>query len=304
MAYEAGRCKEEIVVASDPKKHYNQIRRLLLAILILNWSVAIAKMSLGFATRCQSMTADGFHSLSDGASNIIGLIGIAISSKPIDQGHPYGHRKYETFFSLGIAALLFLVAINLVKEGIYKIWHPAVTEVNILSFMVMAAAMAINILVMKYEYSQGKKLRSDFLVADSMHTKADIFTSLSVIAALIGIKSGFQVVDPIATLVISIFIAHAGFKIIKDASRVLCDTVAIMDIDKIAGIVMTVKGVRQCHKIRTRGRPDDICIDLHVEVDPDMHIDCAHKICYEVEEAIKRNIPEVSDVLVHIEPKK
>ena len=287
----------------DPKKHYNRIRQLLVVILVLNWGVAIAKMVLGFATRCQSMTADGFHSLSDGASNIIGLVGIALSSKPVDEDHPYGHRKYETFFSLGIAALLFLVAINLVREGFEKIWHPVVTEVNLMSFVVMLATMAVNITVMKYEYNQGKKLRSDFLVADSMHTKADIFTSFSVIVALIGIKLGFQIVDPITTLLISIFIAHAGLEIIKDASKVLCDTVAIMDVDKISGIVMTVKGVKECHKIRTRGRPDDICIDLHVQVDPDMHIDQAHKICYEVEEAIKKKIPEASDVLVHIEPR-
>jgi len=290
-------------MVSDVKNHYSRIRRLLIIILVLNWGVAIAKMLVGLATRCQSMTADGFHSLSDGASNIIGLVGIALSSKPVDQDHPYGHRKYETFFSLGIAALLFLVAINLVREGIEKMWHPAATEVNILSFVVMVVTMIINFLVMKYEYSQGKKLRSDFLVADSMHTKADIFTSLSVIVALIGIKLGFQMIDPIATFVISVFIAHAGLEIIKDASKVLCDTVAIIDTDKIAGIVMTVKGVKECHKIRTRGRPDDICIDLHVQVDPDMHIDHAHKICYEVEEAIKKKIPEASDVLVHIEPK-
>lgn len=289
--------------AIDHKGHYSRIRRLLIVILALNWGVAIAKMVLGFATRCQSMTADGFHSLSDGASNIIGLVGIALSAKPVDQDHPYGHRKYETFFSLGIAALLFLVAINLVREGVEKIWHPAATEVNLMSFVVMAVTMAVNIAVMKYEYSRGKKLRSDFLVADSMHTKADIFTSLSVIAALVGIKLGFQIVDPITTLVISVFIALAGLEIIRDASKVLCDTVAIMDIDKIFGIVMTVKGVRQCHKIRTRGRPDDIWIDLHVQVDPDMHIDYAHKICYEVEDAIKKKIPEVSDVLVHIEPR-
>ena len=288
---------------SEAKDHYSRIKRLLIIILALNWGVAIAKMVIGLATRCQSMTADGFHSLSDGASNIIGLVGIALSSKPVDKDHPYGHRKYETFFSLGIAALLFLVAISLMHESIGRMRHPAIIEVSVLSFAVMVVTMGINMLVMKYEYSQGKKLRSDFLVADSMHTKADIFTSLSVIVALIGIRLGFQIIDPITTLVIAGFIAHAGIGIIKDASKVLCDTVVIMDTAKIESIVMTVKGVRQCHKIRTRGRPDDIWIDLHVQVDPEMHIDHAHKICYEVEEVIKKNIPEASDVLVHIEPK-
>lgn len=284
--------------------NYNRIRFVLIVVLVLNWAVALAKMVIGLMTRCQSMTADGFHSLSDGTSNIIGLIGIALSSRPVDEDHPYGHKKYETFFSLGIAALLMLVAFNLIRSCFVRFFHPVVPEVNLVSFIVMIVTMVVNALVMKYEYKEGKALRSDLLVADSMHTKADIYTSFSVIVALIGIKLGFPVIDPIATLVISLFIGYAAFEIIKDAARILCDTVAIVDSDKIAAIVLRVKGVKTCHKIRTRGRPDDICIDLHVQVDPVMHIDEAHNVSYAVEEALKRSIAEVTDVLVHIEPKR
>jgi cation diffusion facilitator family transporter len=168
----------------------------------------------------------------------------------------------------------------------------------------MIVTIAVNILVVKYEYKQGKALRSDLLVADSMHTKADVYTSLSVIVALIGIKLGFPIIDPIATFVISIFIGYAVFEIIKDASRILCDTVVIADSAKISSIVMDVKGVRACHKIRTRGRPDDICIDLHVQVDAGMNVDQAHDVSYAVENELRKKIPEVTDVLVHIEPKR
>lgn len=282
---------------------YSRIRLVLIIVLVLNWAVAAAKMVIGLLTRVQSMTADGFHSLSDGTSNIIGLIGIALAARPVDEDHPYGHKKYETFFSLGIAALLLLVSFNLIRESFGRLFHPVAAEVNIVSFIVMIVTMAVNILVVRYEYKQGKELRSDLLIADSMHTKADIFTSFSVIVALVGIKLGFPIIDPIATLVISVFIGFAAFQIIKDASRILCDTVAIIDSKKIFDIVMSVKGVKACHKIRTRGRPDDINIDLHVQVDSAMHIDEAHKICYAVETALKNNIQEVTDVLVHIEPK-
>ena len=288
----------------DTKKHYSHIRRVLVLVLVLNWAVSAAKMILGFLTRCESMTADGFHSLSDGASNIIGLVGIAISSRPVDKDHPYGHSKYETFFSLGIAALLFLVAINLAREGLDHIFHPVFPVADIRSFAVMLVTLAVNIWVMRYEYDKGRSLKSDMLVADSMHTRADIFTSLSVIIALIAIRLGYPVVDPIVTVVISIFIAYAGIGIVRDASKVLCDTAAIMDLKRVSDIVFTVKGVKACHRIRTRGRPDAICIDLHVEVDSAMHINEAHKVCDAIEEALKKNIPEVSDVLVHIEPKE
>jgi cation diffusion facilitator family transporter len=287
----------------DTKRHYNRIRGVLIFVLALNWGVSAAKIILGLLTRCGSMTADGFHSLADGASNIIGLIGITLSYRPVDADHPYGHKKYETLFSLGIAALLFFLAANLIKEGISHIVNPHFPQVNMTSFAVMLVTIAVNIWVMDYEKKRGLALKSDFLIADSMHTKADIFTSFSVLVALVSIKIGYPILDPMVTILISLFIAYAGIGIVRDASKVLCDTV-VVDAKNVSAIVLAVDGVKACHKIRTRGRPDDICIDLHVQVDSTLHIDEAHKISYAIEEALKKSIPEVSDVLVHVEPKE
>jgi cation diffusion facilitator family transporter len=282
---------------------YKRIRFVLLAVLGLNLAVAAAKIALGFLTRCQSMTADGFHSIADGTSNIIGLIGIAVSARPVDKDHPYGHKKYETFFSLGIAALLMLLSFNLAHESMPRLFHPVAPDVNALSFIVMIATIAVNAFVMKYEHSEGKRLKSDMLIADSMHTRADILTSVSVVIALMAIRAGYPIIDPIATLIIAAFIALAAFEIVKGASKVLCDTAAIIDVEQVASIVLTIEGVKACHKIRTRGRPDDICVDMHVQVDSAMPMRDAHKICYAIEDALKKRIPEVNDVLVHIEPR-
>jgi len=286
------------------KEHYKNIRSVLAIVLVLNWAVAFAKIAYGLFSRSSSITADGFHSLSDGASNIIGLIGINLACQPKDIDHPYGHRKYETLFSLGIGALLFFVCFNLFKEGVKRLYKPVVPNIDALSFCVMIVTLIVNILVMRYEYKRGKFLKSDILVSDSMHTRADIFTSLSVIVGLVVIKMGHPVFDPMVTIMISLFIAFAAFQIIKESSKVLCDTVVITNIDKIEKVVLSVNGVRACHKIRTRGRPDDIYIDLHVQVRPQMHIENAHKISYEIEEAIKKSIAGVTDVVVHMEPKK
>ena len=286
------------------QEHYNRIRFTLILVLVLNWAVACAKILYGLLSHCTSMTADGFHSLSDGASNIIGLVGIRLASQPKDIDHPYGHKKYETFFSLGIAMLLFIISISLIHQALERFRNPVTPQVDIKSFTIMAITTLINILVMNYEYGQGKRLKSDILTSDAMHTKADIFTSLSVIIALIVIKLGYPVFDPIATIFISLFIAYSGFNIVRHSSAILCDTAAILDDKRIVDIVLGVKGVKTCHKIRTRGRPDDIYIDLHVQVNPDMHVDNAHKISYAIEEAIKKDIPEVTDVVVHVEPKE
>lgn len=283
-------------------EHYHRIKTILLIVLALNWGVALVKIIYGLMTRCASITADGFHSLSDGASNLIGLVGIHFACQPIDQDHPYGHGKYETFFSLGIAGLLFLVSVGLIHESIERLNNPVTPFVDLKSFLVMAVTMAINFLVMRYEAKSGRLLRSDILISDSLHTKSDIFVSFSVIIALVVIKLGFPILDPIATIIIALFIAHSGYEIIKQSSRVLCDTVAIEDSKRIADIVLSVKGVKTCHKIRTRGRPDDIHVDLHVLVKRDMHVDKAHEISYAIEEDLRKNIPEITDVVVHIEP--
>ncbi len=290
--------------ASITQKHYRHIRRILIWILVLNWAVALAKILYGLSSHCASMTADGFHSLSDGASNIIGIIGIHLACRPQDADHPYGHKKYETFFSLGIALLLFIVSFNLLKGGISRLYAPVVPRIDIQSFIVMIITMAVNFWVMRYERKQGERLHSDILISDAMHTKADIFTSTSVIIALIVIKLGYPIFDPIVTIVISLFIAHAGYDIAKQSSAILCDTAPILDVKKIVDIVLGVRGVKTCHKIRTRGRLDDIHVDLHVQVNADMHIDNAHRISYAIEEAIKKGIPEVTDVVVHMEPRE
>ncbi|MDP3730745.1 MAG: cation diffusion facilitator family transporter, partial [Candidatus Omnitrophota bacterium] len=263
-----------------------------------------AKIIYGLITHFTSMAADGFHSLADGASNIIGLIGITFASLPPDKEHPYGHKKYETLFSLGIAGMLFFVCFNLISKGIKSLGSPTIPEIDTFSFVIMIVTMLVNIFVMAYEYAHGKRLKSDILISDSIHTRADLFTSLSVIAAIFAIKMGHPILDPIVTIIIALFIAHAGYSIIRQGSDVLCDTVVVMDVKKIAKVCMAVNGVKNCHKIRTRGREDDIHVDLHAQVNPDMHVNKAHDICYRIEKAIRENIPGVTDVVVHIEPIK
>jgi cation diffusion facilitator family transporter len=293
----AARSKEKL----SSEERYLKIRWVLIYVLFLNWGVAAAKLLYGWLTRSASMTADGFHSFSDGSSNIIGLLGIWISSRPIDETHPYGHKKYETLTSIGISILLFLVCFNVVREGILRFLHPIVPQVNVSSFLVMGITLAINIAVMIYENRMGIALKSDILISDALHTRADILTSSSVIVSLIGIKFGYPILDPIASLMISGFIAYAAVDILKESSRVLSDGVAI-PIQEIKRVVLSIRGVEECHQIRSRGRGDDIHIDLHVLVDPEMDVHRAHHLSYAIENKIKRDFHGVTDVVVHMEP--
>ncbi|MBP7215825.1 MAG: cation transporter, partial [Candidatus Omnitrophica bacterium] len=191
----------------------------------------------------------------------------------------------------------------LAKEGILRIFKPVIPQIDAFNFIIMIITLCINAWVMRYEHKQGKLLNSDILISDAMHTRADIFTSLSVIITLVVIKLGWPLLDPLATILIAFFIAHAGIEIVRESSSVLCDTAAILDDAKIKQIVLGIPGVKACHKIRTRGRHDDIHIDLHVQVNGSMHMNEAHTISYAIEGELKKQIPEVTDVVVHMEPK-
>ena len=270
--------------------------------LILNWLVALAKVIVGYWTDTNSMFADGFHSFSDGSSNIIGLIGIWAAAKPKDEEHLYGHKKYETFASIGIAILLILVCHNILRSSIERFFNLITPDVNIYSFSIMFMTIIVNIGVARYEYRKGKSTHSDILISDSLHTGADILTSLSVIIALIAVRLGYPIVDPLGSVFIALFIGYAAFRILRESCRVLCDTV-VLDIKEIKKVVKGVEGVIDCHKIRSRGRRDDIHIDLHVLLNKDMHIDKAHNISYKIESEIKKRFPGVTDVLIHLEPR-
>jgi len=281
---------------------FAQIRIVLIYVLALNWLVSFAKIIYGAVTKCASMSADGMHSLSDGASNVIGLIGIWVASQPVDKDHPYGHKKYETFSAIGIAMLLVLLSVFIIHNAFSRFSHPITPDVTPISFYIMAATLCINILVMRYEIKKSKELKSDILYSDSMHTKSDILVSVSVIVTLISIKIGWPMLDTVVAMAIAGLIGYAAYEIIRDSSKVLCDTAPLVS-DEIKKIVVCVNGVKTCHRIRTRGRPDDIHLDLHVVVNPNMHVDIAHNIAEMIEKKLKEEIPGVTDVVVHIEPK-
>ncbi|MBM4240721.1 MAG: cation transporter [Euryarchaeota archaeon] len=281
--------------------YYKTVKRILIIIFILNISVALAKAVFGWYSNSLSMITDGFHSFFDGTSNIIGIIGISLASRPADKEHPYGHGKFETFASLLIAVLLFLTCFEILESSINKFLNPQTPEITLLSFAVMGITILINIGVSWYEYRQGKKLGSYILVADSMHTRSDIYASFAVIMGFFAIKFGYIIADPLIAIGIAVLIARTGIRIIKDSSKVLLDEAPI-DKDILKNIVKSVDGICDVHMIRTRGSPSEIYVDLHIVVKTSYSVDKAHDIGDEVEKKLKKSIPEIADVLVHIEP--
>jgi len=284
-------------------ERFRAIRRVLIITLILNLVAATAKLIVGYWTGSLSLVADGIHSVFDSASNVIGLVGIHIAARPADEEHPYGHRKFETFTTMFVSLLLFLTCWELVESAWARLTAPQTItpQVNVWSFAAMLISIAVQLTVAFYEYRAGKRLKSDILVADAMHTRSDIYVSLSVIVGLVVVRLGVPIVDPILALLVAAFIAKIGLDIIRSGSRVLLDG-AVLDINRVERIALEVDGVRSCHRIRTRGQEDDIHLDLHVQVDPRISVERAHDVAHQVQRKLQQEIEGVADVVVHIEP--
>jgi cation diffusion facilitator family transporter len=280
---------------------HDAISRVLLRVLFLNLAVAGAKLVLGYATGAVSIISDGFHSLTDSASNVMALVGMRASGKPPDIDHPYGHRKYETLAAAGIFVFLLLVVIEVARAALRRLAGGEAPEVTATSFLVMISTLIVNLGVVRYEGREGRRLSSELLHADAMHTKSDVFTSCAVLVSLLAVRLGYPVLDPIGGLVIALFIAQAGWEIARRTSRVLSDRMVIAE-DSIRDVVMSAPGVVGCHQIRTRGSEDHAFLDLHVWYPRDMPLHEAHRLSHVVKDRLMEAFPQIADAIIHIEP--
>ncbi|NWF97973.1 MAG: cation transporter [Nitrospirae bacterium] len=281
--------------------YHQKVRNVLLYTLIFNTAVASAKIIYGYITCSIAMLSDGYHSLFDGVSNIIGIIGIWIASNPPDKEHPYGHNKYETLFTIAIGIMIFFTCFQIVKKVYDSFFDTHKVIVTNISFTIMLLTLVVNIIVMSYESRKGKQLGSEFLIADANHTKSDILVSLSVIISLFLTRAGYSYADAVAGIILVFLIARIGFKIIKEASDVLVDKIC-MDTSAVESVVNNIEGVKGCHDIRTRGSSSYTYLDLHVLVDGEMSTEKSHNIADKVEKKIKDEFSNVVDIVVHIEP--
>ncbi len=278
------------------------MRRVLWITLGLNFAVAFAKLGVGGSTHTLSMIADGYHSLLDGGGNILGLVALLMAHRPPDEEHHYGHRKFEVVASIGISLMLFVAAVEILLSAWGRLSGGSEPGTfSAVSVTVMIVTMAINIGVSRYEARKGRQLHSPFLVADSRHTASDVYASASVLLALAGLKLGIAWIDPLAAILIGVAIVRAGYTILSWSLGVLADR-ALLPAPAIAAIAAEFPEVRSCRKVRTRGFADSVFVDLTVRFEPTLSLREAHAVCDRVEERLRREYPEIDDIVVHMEP--
>ena len=280
---------------------YAEVTRVLYRVLYLNLLVALAKIALGYYSGAVSILSDGFHSLTDSASNVVALVGVSVAKRPPDANHPYGHRKYETMASLGILVFLVVVLVEVLTAAADRLVNGGTPRVFPEGIGLMTVTLIVNMFVVSYELREGRRLNSEVLRADAKHTRSDVLTSGAVLGALVGVWWGYPLLDPMAALLVAGFIGQACWSIAQEASRILSDEIVIPE-PEVRSVVQSVPGVIGCEKIRTRGAADHAFLDLHLWLDGDMPLSEAHSTSHVVKDRLMAKFPQLADVVIHIEP--
>lgn len=280
------------------------VQHVLLITLVLNIAVVIGKFIAGFLAGSLSVISDAVHSSVDSLNNIVGLVVMKYATAEPDAEHPYGHAKFETLAAFAIAGFLFVTCYQIAVSAISRILTPSEhpPEISSLTIGVMVVTIVANIFVTLYEHREGKRLNSEFLIADAVHTKSDVLVSCSVLIGLWLVKLGYVWLDPIIALGVAVVIAWNGYKIFKATIPVLVDA-APVPADRIAEIVSQVPGVHSAHDIRSRVQGGTMFIEMHLHMQPNIERDHikTHDLTEEIERRLEATFGQVI-ATIHVEP--
>ncbi len=272
--------------------------------IIINLILSVFKFAVGVLGNSQALISDAIHSASDVVSTVAVMFGINLSSKKSDNAHPYGHERIECVFSIILAMMLFITGVGIGLTAVKTIVSGAEIEIPG-KIALIAAAVSIAVKEWMYHYTKrtADKINSSSMLADAWHHRSDALSSVGSLIGVGGALLGFPICEPIASIVICIFIAKAAVDIFIDAVNRLIDrSCTDEETEKIRECIMEIEGVLQIDKLMTRRFGSKIYVDLEIAEDAEITLLEAHKIAERVHDNIEEKIPEVKHCMVHVNP--
>ena len=264
------------------------------------------KLFAGIAAHSGAMVSDAVHSASDVFSTVIVIIGFRISGKASDEKHPYGHERMECVASILLAVVLCATGAGIGLGGIENISRGSYTQLEVPGMLAMAAAV-ISIIVKEamYWYTRyaARKINSTSLMADAWHHRSDALSSVGSLIGILGARLGFPVMDPLASVVICVFIIKASVDIFKDAVEKMTDESC--DSQIVSGmreLVSSQDGVLGLDELKTRMFGSRIYVDIEISAYGGQTLDEAHRIAERVHDAVEGGYPRVKHCMVHVNP--
>lgn len=275
--------------------------------VIWNLLLSAGKLFAGIFANSGAMISDAVHSASDVFSTIIVMIGVKISGKDSDNDHPYGHERLECVAAIILATVLAATGIGIgygavvkIMAGDYNVEMP-----GILALVAAVVSILVKELMFWYTRYYAKQIDSSALMADAWHHRSDSLSSIGALIGIIGARLGFGIMEPLASVVICIFIEKAAYDIFMDAVNKMVDKSCDDEtMEKIKACAMNIPGVENIDLLRTRVFGNKIYVDMEIAADGNKTLDETHAVAERVQDAIEQEFPKVKHIMVHVNPAK
>ena len=294
--------KEMLARARDAR--HREASRVTIIGAIIDFLLGVAKLLAGYFAHSQALIADGIHSLSDLLTDGIVLFASRQSSHGPDAEHPYGHGRFETIATVGLAVALVLVAAGIAYDAARRMFEQdVVSEPGVLALVVALTSIAAKEWIYHFTMRVAKRHRSEMLRANAWHSRTDAFSSVIVVVGIAGAMAGFTYLDAIAAIGVALIIAHIGWSLGWNALKELADTaVDERQRGQLRECIMGVDGVKDLHMLRTRHAGGQVLVDVHIIINPYISISEGHHISEVVSHRLLKEFEDVTDVTVHIDP--
>lgn len=274
--------------------------------IFVNLALSLLKLLAGIIARSGAMVSDAVHSASDVFSTFAVIIGVKMSGKKSDAEHPYGHERMECVAAIVLAAVLAITGFGIGYSGVEKIIGGSYGELEVPGVLALIAAV-VSIVVKEWMYwytrAAAKRINSGALMADAWHHRSDSLSSVGAFAGILGARMGFPILDPVASVVICVFIEKAAIDIFRDAVDKMVDKACPVElVNEMKSVISGQEGVCRVDDIKTRLFGSKIYVDVEIAVDGEKTLNEAHGISEEVHEAVEKEFENVKHCMVHVNP--
>ncbi|GJL80963.1 MAG: cation transporter [marine bacterium B5-7] len=289
--------------SSTASAQYRITRRVTLVGAVLDFILGVIKIFIGWLAHSQALIADGIHSMSDLATDVMVILAARHGSREADEAHPYGHDRIETVASVILASVLAAVALGIAYDSLSRLASDEDIAIpGFIALVIAAISAALKEGIYHYTMRAAIKLDSRLLAANAWHSRSDALSSLVVMAGVGGALLGFIWADALAAVAVSLLILKVAWSIGKEGFKELIDTgLDSEELVRIRDTVLAVDGVRDMHELRTRRMGQGVLADLHVHVPSAVSVSEGHRIGDEVHARLRRGHSNLSDVIVHVD---
>ncbi|VAW76259.1 Cobalt-zinc-cadmium resistance protein [hydrothermal vent metagenome] len=289
---------------STHNPRYREVRKVTVVGAVVDFILGVTKIVVGWMAHSEALVADGVHSLSDLATDFVVLYAARHSHRDADEDHPYGHGRIETLATVGLGAMLILVAFGLAWDAVERIDEPDLLFTpGILALVVAGLSIFSKEALYQYTIRVARRLKSNMLMANAWHHRSDAISSIVVFIGVAGAMMGYHYLDAVAAVAVAVMISKIGLDLVLSSTRELIDTALEPEmVEAIREAITDVDGVRALHMLRTRRSGGQALVDLHLQVDPRISVSEGHQICDTVRRRLLERFDEVTDVTVHVDP--